>query len=78
MYILAYMLACKAKYFNNVDDYDGYAYYLAYSTFQRMSNQKLDRLRSVLNYMKKIMRFRKSTYQKETFTEVINPDYNKN
>ncbi len=78
MYIIAYMLASKAKYFTNIDDYDGYASYLAYSTYQRMSNPNKIPLRSVLNYMKKIMRFRKIAYLKTTFSEVIDSDYNKN
>ena len=77
MYILAYMLSCKKKWFNNIDDYDGFAYLLAYSTFQRMSNSKYTEIRSVLNYMKSIMSWRKASYQKDTFTEVVNPDYNK-
>ena len=77
MYILAYMLACKKRWFTNIDDYDGYAYLLAYSTFQRMANPKVVKIKSVLNYMKSIMGWRKTTYQKEIFSEVINPDYYK-
>lgn len=78
MYILAYMLTCKKKWFTNLDDYDGFAYSLACSTYQRMSNLTRGKIKSVLNYMKSIMRYRKVTYLKETFVEVIDPDYDKN
>ena len=77
MYIIAYMLASKKKYFTNIDDYDGYAQYLAFSTYTRMTNADKNQIKSVLNYMKSIMRFRKIGYQKETFSEVIDSEYNK-
>mgnify|MGYP003328814068 CR=1 FL=1 len=35
MYLLAYMLASKAKYFKNINDYDGFAYFLAYHSKPR-------------------------------------------
>jgi len=76
MYLLGYMLASKAKYFTNIDDYDGYACYLAYDTFSRMKNPSKVRIKSVLNYMKSVMYFRKMSYQNETFAEIIDPVYN--
>jgi len=78
MYLLAYMLASKAKYFNTITDYDGFAYFLAYSTYSRYKDQSKKPVKSVLNYMKSIMYFRKLTYDRETFCEVINPEYNTN
>lgn len=77
LYILSYMLSSKAKYFNNVDDYDAYSVYLAKSTYQRLCDTTKPPLKSVLNYMKKIMYFRKAAYQRETFSEIIDPVYNK-
>ena len=62
MYVLAYMLASKARYFNNSEDYDGFATFLAYSTYQRMFDTDKARIKSVLNYMKSIMYFRKISY----------------
>jgi len=76
MYIIAYMLACKKKWFTNIDDYDGYAYLLAYSTYKRMSNTE-NPIKSVLNYMKSIMGWRKILYQGDTYKEVIDPDFQK-
>ena len=78
MYLLAYMLASKAKYFRNIADYDGFAYFLAYSTYSRYKDKTKKQVKSVLNYMKSIMYFRKLTYDRETFCEVINPEYNTN
>ena len=78
MYLLAYMLSCKAKYFKNIDDYDGFAYFLAYSTYSRYQDKNKKPIKSVLNYMKSIMYFRKLTYDRETFCEVIDPVYNTN
>lgn len=77
MYLLAYMLASKARYFNNVDDYDAYACYLAQSTYQRMINPNKIKIKSVLNYMRSIMYFRKVSYLRDSFSEVIDPEYNK-
>jgi len=76
MYLLAYMLASKAKYFKNLNDYDGFAYSLAFSTYSRYMDPNKKKIKSVLNYMKSIMYFRKLTYDRETFCEVINPEYN--
>lgn len=76
MYLLAYMLASKAKYFSKAEDYDGFAFYLAKSTFQRMTDDSKVKIKSVLNYMKSIMYFRRVSYLRETFSEVIDPVYN--
>lgn len=75
MYILAYMLACKSKYFHNTHDYQGYAAFLAYSTFETM---KRKRVKSVLNYMKSIKYFRKIMYENSTYSEMIDTEYDKN
>lgn len=78
MYLLAYMLGSKAKYFRNIEDYDGFACYLAYSTFMRLTDNTKPPVKSVLNYMKSIMYFRKMGYEQEVYSEMIDPIYNKN
>ena len=77
MYIIAYMLASKAKYFTNLDDYDEFAYYLALAAYKRMTDKDKVPIKSVLNYMKSIMYWRKVSFQKETFNTIIDPDYDK-
>lgn len=77
MYLLAYMLGCKSKYFHSVNDYDGYASHLAYSTFSRMSDKNKKPIKSVLNYMKSIQYFRKLSYENMAYSEIIDPAYNK-
>lgn len=75
MYILAYMLACKSKYFHNTHDYQGYAAFLAYSTFEAMKRKQI---KSVLNYMKSISHFRKLMYERAMFSEMVDTEYDKN
>ena len=77
MYLLAYMLGCKAKYFHSINDYDGYAVYLAYATFTRMTDKEKPKIKSVLNYMKSIQYFRKLGYEKESYSEIIDPAFSK-
>lgn len=77
MCILAYMLANKANYFTSTDDYTAYACFLAQSTYQRMANPNKVKIKSVLNYMRSIMYFRKVSYLRDSFSEVIDPEYNK-
>lgn len=77
MYLLAYMLASKEKLFKNLNDYDNFAYYLAYSTFSRYQLKEKKKIKSVLNYMKSILYWRKLAYDRETFNEIISPEYNK-
>ena len=72
MYILAYMLACKSKYFHNTSDYQGYAAFLAYSTFNTMKKKQI---KSVLNYMKSIKYFRKIMYESSAYSEMIDTEY---
>lgn len=75
MYLLAYMLACKSKYFKNTLDYEGYAAFLAYCTFERMKKSKI---KSVLNYMKSIKYFRKIAYEETMYSEMIDTNFDQN
>jgi len=77
MYLLAYMLGCKSKYFYSLNDYDGYASHLAYATYLRMTDKNKPQIKSVLNYMKSIQYFRKLGYEKEAYSEIIDPAYSK-
>ena len=69
------MLACKSKYFHNTHDYQGYAAFLAYSTFEAMKRKQI---KSVLNYMKSISHFRKLMYERAMFSEMVDTEYDKN
>ena len=76
LYRLAHMLGCKEKYFGNkADDYDGYAQFLAYSTYKRLTDKSKKPMKSVLNYMKSIQYFRKVAYLREAYQKIIDPIY---
>lgn len=75
MYHLAKMLSYKKKYFKSEIDYDGFAMYLAVDVWNRMCK---DHIKSVLNYMKSILYFRKIQYENETYSEMIDPTFDKN
>ena len=77
MYCIAYMLASKAKYFIEQKDYEEFASLLAYSTFKRYRDPKKAKLKSVLNYMKSIMYFRKCYFERLKHQEIIDVEYNK-
>jgi len=62
IYLLASMLASKARYFYNADEYDDFAYYFACSVFKRMADDNKNKIKSVLNYMKSVIYFRKTDY----------------
>ena len=72
MYHLAKMLAYKKKYFKNSNDYDGFAIYLAIDVWQRMTKSNI---KSVLNYMKSVLYFRKIGYEHESYSQMIDPKF---
>ena len=90
MYHLFYMLACKKRYFVQIEDYDNFAKYGATRLYMRYcsprqfiddenledgdKSKKLEKIRSCLNYIKLIIYGAKVTYQKENYREVINPE----
>lgn len=75
MYLLASMLAAKRRYFDNARDYDEFASYLAYDTFKRMSDESKSPIKSVLNYMKSILSFRRMGYNHQKRQKIIDPVY---
>ena len=77
MYLLASMLSSKHRYFDNQKDYDEFASLLAYDTFKRMSNVNKGKIKSVLNYMKSIISFRRIGYNFTKRQKIIDPVYDK-
>lgn len=75
IYLLASMLASKRRYFDNQKDYDEFASLLAYDTFTRMQNVKKGKIKSVLNYMKSIISFRRIGYNFQKRQKIIDPQY---
>lgn len=84
LYHLAYMLAVKQRYFYTQDDYENFALMCASHVYRRLTNPKqfyeesnpksLSKIKSCLNYMKKILYPLKVDYQQESYSQVINPD----
>lgn len=72
---LAIMLARQKKYFKNNNDYEGFAFYLATDVWKRMTT---DKVKSVLNYMKAVLYFRKCSYEHESYSQMIDPEFDKN
>lgn len=78
---LFYALSIKKRYFSNYDDYDSYAIYAATQTYIRLTDKRqflpeddpkyLKRVKSVLNFIKRIMYPLKVNYQKSVFNEVV-------
>ena len=77
MYLLASMLSSKHRYFDNQKDYDEFAALLAYDTFKRMQNVNKGKIKSVLNYMKSIISFRRIGYNYSKRQKIIDPVYDK-
>ena len=75
MYFIAYMLASKQKYFSNKSDYEEFASMMAYSTYQRMLNKNRSKVKSVLNYMKSILYFRKCAFDVQKQQRIVDPKY---
>lgn len=78
MYHLVYMLACKKNFFVKWADYDQFALYVATRMYIRFLRQEKlgNRYKSVLNYLKSVIKHEKKSYQNETYKEVINPIVN--
>lgn len=82
LYLLFYMIAYKSKYFNNSKDYDEYALYGASQLFLRYRNNKqfdtegksLPKIKSCLNYIKRIAYPLRVNYQKSTFAQQFTSD----
>ena len=78
MYLLASMLTSQHRYFNSQDDYEEFAAVLAYDTFKRMSSKNKSKIKSVLNYMKSIISFRKMAFNSKKRQKIIDPQFDVN
>ena len=80
--MLAYMLACKKRYFNTEEDYDNFSKFIAGIVFMRMTTPRIhldkddknyiEPIKSCLNYMKKILYGRKCVYMSQEFGGTTN------
>lgn len=75
MWLIAYMLAAKQKYFKTQTDYEEFASMLAYSTYQRMMNKDKSKIKSVLNYMKSVLYFRKCAFDVQKQQKIVDPKF---
>ena len=78
LYHISYMLACKARLFQNMDDYDSFALYSAAKVYERILNKKqfddspkLAKITSILNYIKHSLFGMKVSFQKEHFNQIF-------
>lgn len=74
MYHVVYILAVRQRFFNSAKDYDEFALYTATRLFLRYTKKSLKHIKSVLNYVKKILYPSKVTYQSQAFTQVFKQD----
>lgn len=65
LYHLTYMLSRKMKYFDHNDDYDHFSLYLASKLYLRLTNSKKPHIKSILNYLKRIIGVQRITWQQE-------------
>ena len=81
LYHITYMLACKAKMFQKGSDYDEFSLYAASKVYGRLINErqfieepgkkKLEKITSILNYIKNSLYGMKVSFQKEAFNQVF-------
>lgn len=70
--MIAYMLACKRRFFGSETDYDNFSHYMATFVYNRMTTHKqflnkddpeyIEPIKSCLNYMKQTLFARKCDY----------------
>ena len=68
---LCNILAFKWKYFYDPRDYDEFALFAAGKVFERYTNTKLPKIKSSLNYIKKVLYPYKAQYQTQFYCENI-------
>lgn len=82
LYFIVHMLSRKAGYFKRNADYDEFSLYLAASVFLRYKNPKqfelnedgtpkLKKIKSCLNYIKKIIYPRKVNFEQEYYSQAL-------
>lgn len=73
IYHLCYMLACKRRYFVNIEDYDDFALYCTSRLYNRFTDKEKSKLKSSLNFIKNTLFFLKVDYQRLMFP--VNYEY---
>lgn len=82
LFHISNMLAHKGKFFNKQTDYENFALYMATLVYLRLTNKKqyilkedgtpkLKKIKSVLNYIKKIIDPRRIDFQQEFYAQTI-------
>lgn len=87
IYLLYYALSCKKHYFSSVEDYDSYSLYCATKAYVRLIDPRqfnivdgkpeMERVKSILNYVKATLFGWKIYWQKENFVTIIDQEHNK-
>lgn len=68
LYHLSYMLSVKKRFFTKGSDYDNFSLQLATQLYFRLKKGKI---KSILNYIKAIIGFKKIGYQQTDFSQII-------
>ena len=83
LYFLIYMLAKKKKYFSSEEEYDDFSIWLATKMYVRITdprqfdeNERLDKIVSVLNYIKGILFAKKLQYNSELGFQIVLGKFN--
>lgn len=75
LYHIIYMLACTKRYFLSFEDYDAFSLFMATRLYLRYINpehtKNHGRIKSVLNYCKKLLYPNKVDYMKESFRGIF-------
>ena len=82
LYLIISMLAHKGKYFYRAEDYENFSLYMATHIYKRLTNPKqfqvdengkpkLEKIKSILNYIKKIINPIRINYQQEFYDQSI-------
>ena len=76
VFLLFKMFAYKSNYFRDREDYDQYAMFAASTVYMRYIRKwaRGERIKSVLNYVKKVKGPLKVTYQNENFAQIFDPE----
>ena len=85
LYHIVNMLAFKNKFFSTAEYYENFAIYCATNYFLRLKNKKqfelnedgtpkMSKIKSILNFIKKTINFRRMAFQQEFFCQSISKD----
>lgn len=74
VYLLSNMLARKRCFFRKEVDYDNFAFYVATETFMRYKKQDRKKIKSILNYLKKVIYPRKVAFLETELGRSVPPE----